>query len=75
MYVSFFANVVPYQAVLVLSCAGKPCGSACSMQESCVFDFIEEAGTVVCISLRELILTAYAWAIILESLNALAADF
>jgi len=74
MYVSFFASFVPYQAIFVLSCAGKPCGSACSLQESWVFSFIDEGDPVIYMSVRELFLTTFMWAIIIWKVNALAVE-
>jgi hypothetical protein len=72
MYVSLFASFVPYQAIFVLSCAGKPCGSARSLQESRVFSFTDEGDLVIYMSVRELFLTTFIWAIIFEKVNALA---
>jgi hypothetical protein len=69
MNVSLFANFVPYQAIFVLSCAGKPCGSARSLRESWVVSFIDDSDPMVCISFRELFLTAFIWAIMFEKVN------
>ena len=74
MYVSLLANFVPYQAIFVLSCAGKPCGSVFSLQESWFFSFIDEGDSMACMSFRGLFLAAFMWAIIFEKVNASALE-